>query len=121
MNPEKVNLQDKFKLFNEYWTPKIIGELNGQQVKLAKLKGEFVWHDHKDEDEMFLIIKGGLQIQFRDKTINLREGEMYIVPKGVEHNPVAKEEAWVLFFEPATTKHTGNIKDQRSVEIQDWI
>lgn len=121
MNLEKVNLIDKFKLFNEHWKPKIIGELNGQQVKLAKLKGEFVWHDHKDEDEMFLIIKGSLQIEFRDKTINLNEGEMYIVPRGVEHNPIAHEEAWVLLFEPATTKHTGEVKDKRSVEKLEWI
>ncbi|OEY73668.1 cupin domain-containing protein [Salegentibacter salarius] len=121
MKPEKVNLKDKFELFNEHWTPKIIGELNGQQVKLAKLKGEFVWHDHKDEDEMFLVIKGSLKIEFRDKTINLSEGEMYIVPKGVEHNPVASEEAWILLFEPATTKHTGDVKDNRSVENLNWI
>ena len=116
MKPEKVNLKDKFELFNEHWTPKIIGELNGQQVKLAKLKGEFVWHDHKEEDEMFLVIKGSLKIEFRDKTIRLNEGEMYIVPRGVEHNPVAEEEAWILLFEPASTKHTGEVKDKLSVE-----
>ncbi|HEY9184966.1 MAG TPA: cupin domain-containing protein [Salegentibacter sp.] len=120
-NKEKVNLKDKFELFNEYWTPKIIGELNGQQVKLAKLKGEFVWHDHKHEDEMFLVIKGSIKIEFRDKTINLHEGEMYIVPRGVEHNPVAQEEAWVLLFEPSTTQHTGEVKDKLSVENPDWI
>ena len=121
MKPEKVNLKDKFELFNEHWTPKIIGELNGQQVKLAKLKGEFVWHDHKGEDEMFLVIKGSLKIEFRDKTIRLNEGEMYIVPRGVEHNPVAEEEAWILLFEPASTKHTGEVKDKLSVENQEWI
>ena len=121
MKPEKVNLKDKFKLFNEHWTPKIVGELNGQQVKLAKLKGEFVWHDHKDEDEMFLVIKGSLNIEFRDKTITLNEGEMYIVPRGVQHNPVAPKEAWVLLFEPATTKHTGEVKDKLTIENPDWI
>lgn len=121
MNLEKVNLKEKFQLFNEHWTPKIVGELNGQQIKLAKLKGEFVWHDHKEEDEMFLVIKGSLRLEFRDKTITLNEGEMYIVPRGVEHNPVAPEEAWVLLFEPATTKHTGEVKDKRSVKNLDWI
>lgn len=121
MKPEKVNIKDKFELFNEHWTPKIIGELNGQQVKLAKLKGEFVWHDHKEEDEMFLVIKGSLKIEFRDKTISLNEGEMHIVPRGIEHNPVAEEEAWVLLFEPASTKHTGEVKDKLSVENQEWI
>ncbi|WP_081210402.1 cupin domain-containing protein [Salegentibacter sediminis] len=121
MNEGKINLKEKFRLFNEYWTPKIIGELNGQQVKLAKLKGEFVWHDHKHEDEMFLVIKGSIKIEFRDKTISLNEGEMYIVPRGVEHNPIAEEEAWVLLFEPSTTKHTGEVKDKLSVENPDWI
>ncbi|PKD20728.1 mannose-6-phosphate isomerase [Salegentibacter salinarum] len=121
MNSDKVNLKEKFQLFNQHWTPKIIGELNGQQVKLAKLKGEFVWHDHKEEDEMFLVIKGSLKIEFRDKKITLNEGEMFIVPRGVEHNPVAPEEAWVLLFEPATIKHTGEVKNKRSVENLDWI
>ncbi|SKB53731.1 Mannose-6-phosphate isomerase, cupin superfamily [Salegentibacter holothuriorum] len=121
MKSEKVNLKDKFELFKEYWNPKIIGELNGQQVKLAKLKGEFVWHDHKEEDEMFLVIKGSLKIEFRDNTISLNKGEMYIVPKGVEHKPIAEEEAWVLLFEPANTKHTGEVKNKLSVENQEWI
>jgi len=121
MNLEKVNLKDKFSLFNEHWTPKIIGELNGQQVKLAKLKGEFIWHDHKEEDEMFLVIKGTLHIELRDKKVSLSEGEMYIVPRGVEHKPIAPKEAWVLLFEPATTKHTGEVKNKISVENLDWI
>lgn len=121
MVTEKINLKEKFELFNEHWTPKIVGELNGQQVKLAKLKGEFVWHDHKKEDEMFMVIKGSLQIQFRDKKITLNEGEMYIVPRGVEHKPIAPKEAWVLLFEPKSTKHTGEIKDKMSVERQEWI
>ncbi|SHF79894.1 Cupin domain-containing protein [Salegentibacter echinorum] len=121
MIEEIINLNEKFELFNEHWTPKIVGELNGQQVKLAKLKGEFVWHNHREEDEMFLVIKGSMQIQFKDKKIHLNEGEMYIVPRSVEHKPIAAKEAWVLLFEPKSTKHTGAIKDKMSVEKQEWI
>lgn len=121
MKSEKVNLKEKFELFKDHWTPKIIGELNGQQVKLAKLQGEFVWHNHQEEDELFLVIKGSLKIEFRDKTITLNEGEMYIVPKGVEHNPIAEEEVWVLLFEPATTKHTGEVKAELTQNKLDWI
>lgn len=104
MNP--IHLKEKFKLFSEYWTPKKIGELNGQQVLLAKLKGEFVWHAH--EDELFLVFKGTLIIEFRDKKVTLNEGEMYIIPKGVEHKPIAEEEVHVLLFEPLQIQHTGN-------------
>jgi mannose-6-phosphate isomerase-like protein (cupin superfamily) len=105
---EKVNLQEKFSLFSEYWSPKIAGELNGQHIKLAKLKGEFVWHKHKDEDELFYTVKGSFKMEFRDKSLTVNEGEFLIVPKGVEHRPVAKEEAWVMLFEPFSTLNTGN-------------
>lgn len=110
----KINLLEKFSLFNEHWSPKIVAELNGQQVKLAKLKGEFVFHHHKNEDELFLVIKGSLQMEFRDKTIELNEGEMLIVPRGIEHKPVAGEEVWILLFEPASTLNTGNIINERT-------
>jgi len=105
-----VNIKEKFTLFNEQWNPKIIGQLNGQDVKLAKLLGEFVWHDHKLEDELFYVIKGTLQIEFRDKMIELQEGDMLIIPKGVEHKPIAEEEVWVLLFEPSNIKHTGDVE-----------
>ena len=118
---EPVNLLKKFDLFNDHWSPKIIGELNGQAVKLAKVKGEFVWHDHKNEDEMFFIVKGKLKIEFRDKSVELNEGEMIIVPKGVEHKPVAEEEVWLMLFEPIATKHTGDVKHELTVESYDWI
>lgn len=113
---EAINLQQKFSLFNDQWSPKIIGELNGQEIKLAKVKGEFVWHDHKDEDELFFIIKGTLKIEFREKTVVLNEGEMLIVPKGVEHRPIADEEVLLMLFEPANTKHTGDVKHALTVE-----
>jgi mannose-6-phosphate isomerase-like protein (cupin superfamily) len=113
---EVVNIKEKFTLFTEQWSPKIIGQLNGQDVKLAKLQGEFVWHDHKNEDELFYIIKGRLQIEFRDKMITLHEGDMLIIPKGVEHKPIAKEEVWVLLFEPSNIKHTGDVKHEFTKE-----
>lgn len=105
---EKVNLNDKFSLFTEHWTPKIAGELNGQQVKLAKLKGEFVWHKHDEEDELFFVVKGILRMEFRDKTVSINENEFLIVPKGIEHRPVAEQEVWVMLFEPASTLNTGD-------------
>ena len=104
---DKVNLNHKLSLFTEQWTPKIIGELNGQQVKLAKLQGEFVWHAHENEDEMFYIIKGRLKIEFRDKLVEIKENEYVIVPRGVEQKPIAEEEVHVMLFEPASTEHTG--------------
>ena len=111
-----VNIKEKFTLFTEQWSPKIIGQLNGQDVKLAKLQGEFVWHDHKEEDELFYIIKGTLQIEFRDKMIELQEGDMLIIPKGVEHKPIAEEEVWVLLFEPSNIKHTGDVEHELTKE-----
>jgi mannose-6-phosphate isomerase-like protein (cupin superfamily) len=113
---EKVNLVEKFGLFDEHWSPKIVGELNGQNVMLAKLKGEFVWHQHEDEDEMFLVIEGHLTIKFRERDVILDEGEFLIVPRGVEHCPVAEEEVHVLLFEPQATKHTGNVQTEKTVE-----
>lgn len=111
-----INILEKFNLFNEQWTPKKIGELNGQQVLLAKLKGEFIWHTHENEDELFIVMKGRLKIEFRDKTILLNEGEMYIIPRGVEHKPIAEKEVHVMLFEPLAIKHTGNITSNLTVE-----
>jgi mannose-6-phosphate isomerase-like protein (cupin superfamily) len=116
-----INIKDKLGLFQDHWSPKIIAELNGQEVKLAKVKGEFVWHSHEDEDEMFFIIKGKLKIEFRDKTVELKEGDMIVVPKGVEHRPVADEEVHLMLFEPASTKHTGNEKHALTVEKYERI
>jgi mannose-6-phosphate isomerase-like protein (cupin superfamily) len=111
---DKVNLAEKFTLFNEYWSPKIVGELNGQQVKLVKFQGDFVWHKHDAEDELFLVVKGGFTMELRDKNIELNEGEFFIVPRGVEHRPVARKEVWVILFEPATTLNTGNVVDEKT-------
>jgi mannose-6-phosphate isomerase-like protein (cupin superfamily) len=118
---EKVNLNQKFKLFNELWTPKIVGELNDQYVKLAKTKGKFVWHTHDKEDEFFLVVKGSLTIKLRDRDIQLNEGEFFIVPRGVEHKPFSVQEAHVLVFEPKVTQHTGNVKTDMTVEELEWI
>ncbi len=108
MSNNTIKLNDKFSLINEHWSPKIIAELNGQHVKLAKVKGEFVWHQHEHEDELFFVVKGELQIEFRDKTVTLKPNEMLVVPRGVEHKPVAKEEVWIMLFEPSTTINTGD-------------
>lgn len=116
-----INIQEKFKLFSDLWSPKKIGELNGQQILLAKLKGEFLFHKHDHEDELFMVIKGSLNIEFRDKTITLNEGEFYIVPKGIEHKPIAKEEVHLLLFEPLSIKHTGNIVADITVETYESI
>ncbi len=121
LSMQSINVLQKFNLFNDHWSPKIIGELNGQAIKLAKVQGEFVWHDHKEEDELFFIVKGKLRIEFRDKAIELNEGEMLIVPKGVEHRPVAEEETWIMLFEPVATKHTGDVKHALTVEAYDRI
>ncbi len=112
---EKVNLNQKFNLFQDYWSPKIAGELNDSYVKLAKLKGEFVWHHHETEDELFLVVKGKLLIKLRDRDIWLQEGEFVIIPKGVEHLPIAEEEAHVLLLEPKSTLNTGNLQNERTV------
>jgi len=112
---ETVNLAQKFSLFREHWSPKIVGELNDSYVKIVKLQGEFVWHHHETEDELFLVIKGTLLIKLRDRDIWLREGEFTIIPKGVEHLPVADEEAQVLLLEPKSTLNTGNVQDEYTV------
>jgi mannose-6-phosphate isomerase-like protein (cupin superfamily) len=111
----KVNVSEKLSLFAEYWSPKIVGELNGQLVKLVKFKGEFVWHHHDNEDELFMVVKGRFQMQFKERDVWIEEGEFIIVPKGVEHKPVAPDEVHVLLFEPATTLNTGNIQNERTV------
>lgn len=118
---KKVNLFEMFKLFDKYWAPHIVGELNGQYLKLAKFKGEFMWHSHEHEDELFFVVKGTIRIEFRDDAITLNEGELYIVPKGVEHKPVADEEAHVLLLEPVSTEQTGGIDDKLKVNDQPWI
>lgn len=118
---EVVNLAQKFSLFSDYWSPKIVAELNGQQVKLAKLKGEFVWHQHEHEDELFLVIRGRLRIRLRDREVSINAGEFFIVPKGVEHLPIAEAEAQVVLLEPVTTLNTGNVRNERTVETLDRV
>jgi mannose-6-phosphate isomerase-like protein (cupin superfamily) len=110
-----IKLAEKLARIPDFWNPRIVGELNGQHVKLAKVKGEFVWHHHQNEDELFLVLKGHLHLQFRDGEVALGPGELYIVPKGVEHRPVAPEEVHLLMFEPASTLNTGNIENERTV------
>ena len=112
---EKVNLKEKLSLFDEHWQPKIVGELNGQLVKLVKFTGEFVWHHHEAEDELFLVVAGRFRMEFRDRDVWLETGEFIVVPRGVEHRPVAEEEAHVLLFEPASTVNTGNAGGARTV------
>ena len=118
---DKVNLAEKFARFADRWRPKIVGELNGQLVKLVRLQGEFVWHKHDAEDELFLVVRGRLTIRLRDRDVHLDEGEFFIVPRGVEHLPVAEEEAQVLLFEPASTLNTGDVRNERTVERLDRI
>lgn len=112
---EKVNLAEKLSAFDEFWSPKVVADLNGQQIKLVKVQGEFVWHHHDDEDELFLILKGRLRMELEDGDIWLQEGEFLVVPRGVEHRPVAEEEVHLLLFEPATTLNTGNVRNERTV------
>jgi mannose-6-phosphate isomerase-like protein (cupin superfamily) len=113
---DKINLTEKFSQFSEYYSPKIAGELNGQMVKLVKFKGPFVWHHHDDEDELFYVVRGTFNMEFRDKTVTINEGEFIIVPRGVEHRPNAKEEVHVVLFEPATTLNTGNVKNEMTLD-----
>ena len=112
---DKVNLAQKFSMFKDFWSPKIVGELNDSHVKLVKLHGEFVWHHHETEDELFLVVKGSLLIKLRDQDIFLEEGEFVIIPRGVEHLPIAKDEVHVLLLEPKTTLNTGNVGNERTV------
>jgi len=118
---ETVNIARKLELFDDYWSPKIAGEINDMQVKLVKLKGEFVWHHHENEDELFLVLKGRLQIRLRDRELHIGEGEFVIIPKGVEHLPIAEEEVHVLLLEPKTTLNTGNAQGERTVYELDTI
>ncbi|MDT4965884.1 MAG: hypothetical protein QOJ64_621 [Acidobacteriota bacterium] len=111
----KVNIEQKLSLFNDHWRPKIVGELNGQYVKLVKFQGPFVWHHHDHEDEMFFVVKGRFRMEFEDRNEWIEEGEFIIVPRGVEHKPVADEEAHVLLFEPVSTLNTGNVESERTV------
>lgn len=112
---EKVNLVQKFNLFNDHWSPKIVGEINDSHVKLVKMKGEFVWHHHDNEDELFLVVKGRFRMELKDKHVWIEEGEFFIVPRGVEHRPVAEEEVHVMLLEPKSTLNTGNVQNERTV------
>jgi mannose-6-phosphate isomerase-like protein (cupin superfamily) len=118
---QAVSINKKLSQFNDYWNPRIIAELNGQQVKAAKLKGEFVWHQHDNEDEMFLVIKGKLKIEFRDKIVEINEGEFIVVPRGVEHKPIADNEVELLLFEPASTLNTGNIRNEKTKDQLSYL
>lgn len=118
---DKVNVKKKFQLFDQYWTPKILGELNGNYIKIFKAKGEFVWHQLENEDEFFLVIEGQLKIKFRDREIVLNEGEFFIVPKGTEHLPYADKEAHVLLFEPKQVINTGSTDSEKTVENLEWL
>jgi mannose-6-phosphate isomerase-like protein (cupin superfamily) len=112
---DKINIRDKLALFSDHWNPRVVAELNGQHVKLVKFQGEFVWHDHAVEDELFLVVRGSFRMDFRDRSVTLREGEFIIVPRGVEHRPVAEKEVEVMLFEPAQIKHTGNVESAVTV------
>lgn len=111
---DKVNLQEKLASFSDHWNPRIVAELNGQHVKLVKFQGPFVWHHHENEDELFLVVKGRFRMEYRDREVWLEEGEFLVVPRGVEHRPVAEEEVQVLLFEPASTVNTGNVEEERT-------
>ena len=118
---QAVNLAEKFAGFSEHWNPKIVGELNGQHVKIARIKGEFVWHHHDAEDELFLVLKGRLDMHLDDRVVPIREGEFFIVPRGVEHKPVAVTETHILLFEPAGTLNTGNVRNERTRDNLDRL
>ncbi len=121
MEIAKVNIEQKLSLFQDHWNPRIVGELNGQHVKLAKFQGEFIWHSHEHEDELFLVLHGEFTMEFRDKNVLLKEGEFLIVPKGVEHRPVAKNEVSIMLFEPATTLNTGEHQNNLTKNKLDTI
>lgn len=121
MPHKSINFKEKLSLFNEQWSPKVIAEMNDYQFKVVKLQGDFVWHDHKDTDETFIVLAGRLRIDFRDGHVELSEGEMYVVPKGVEHKPYAEQEAQVLLIEPRGVVNTGDEKDSKTAENDVWI
>ena len=118
---DRVSLAEKFAQFSEHWSPKIVGELNGQHVKLVKFRGSFVWHRHDTEDELFLVHRGRFRMEFRDRSVELAAGDFLIVPRGVDHRPVADEEVEVILFEPVTTLNTGNVRDERTLDSLDRI
>ena len=121
MKYSSINLKEKLSLFNDYWSPKVIAEMNDYQFKLVKIKGEFIWHDHPDTDEVFLIIEGELDILFRNKTVHLKSGEMFVIPKGKEHKPVAKKECKMMLIEPRGIKNTGDHKNNLTAKNDIWI
>ena len=121
MNHQPINLQDKFSKFSETWSPKIIAQMNDYHFKLAKVQGEFVWHDHPETDEMFLVVMGQLEIHLQDGIVTLNEGEMYVVPRGVEHKPIADKECHILLIEPAGTVNTGDVVDEKTAPNDVWI
>lgn len=121
MESKVINIKDKFKLFNETWSPKIISKMNDYQFKIAKIKGHFTWHDHKDTDEVFIVISGNMRIDFRDKYIELTQGEMFVVPKGVEHKPFAENECEILMIEKSGTINTGEAGGDLTIETDTWI
>jgi mannose-6-phosphate isomerase-like protein (cupin superfamily) len=116
---DKVNVHQKLASFDEYWVPKVIGELNGQYVKVVKFTGEYVWHAHEHEDEMFFVVRGSFELHFRDRVVTLGEGELCVVPRGVEHKPVAAQPCEVMLFEPASTRNTGSVEHQYTIEASD--
>jgi mannose-6-phosphate isomerase-like protein (cupin superfamily) len=118
---DKVNIKEKLDQFSDYWNPRIVGELNGQHVKLSKFKGEFIWHQHEQEDEMFLVLSGDFIMELRDKTLHLAEGDFVIIPRGTEHKPVAPEEVHVMLFEPASTLNTGNQENELTRQVLEKI
>lgn len=118
---DSINVKEKLDLINDLWNPRVIAELNGQQVKIAKIKGEFVWHNHQDEDELFYILKGKMVMEFREKKVSVNEGEMIVVPKGVEHRPVAEKEVWIMLFEPQNIQHTGDVKSNVTIDTFEKI
>jgi mannose-6-phosphate isomerase-like protein (cupin superfamily) len=113
---DKVNLSQKFDQIEEFWSPRIVGELNKQVVKIARIEGEFIWHKHEEQDEFFLVVKGEMVIRLRAREVDLKEGEFFVVPRGVEHKPAAEEEAHILMFEPAGTLNTGDVRDERTID-----
>jgi len=121
MEYQPINLQEKLAKFTEHWSPKIIAQMNDYHFKLAKVQGEFIWHDHPETDEVFLVVKGRLEIHFRDGKVILNDGEMFVVPKGVEHKPVAEQECHIMLVEPVGTVNTGNVVDEKTVAHNDWI
>ena len=122
MMKDVIDLEEKFALFGDHWSPRIVSESNGQQIKLAKVKGEFVWHDHKDEDELFFVVKGKLFIDLEDKTLELNEGQMTVIPRGVTHRPrTGGEECWIMLIEPTSTKHTGDVDSDLTKNEQQYL